>query len=80
MIDAARARELIRTKGPSFALEVGINFVLPFVIYSLAEHPWGEVRALLASSAPPMIWSIVEFIRHRKLDAVSLLVLAGIVL
>jgi hypothetical protein len=80
MIDAARARELILTKGPSFALEIGINLVLPLVIYSLAEHRYGEVRALIASSAPPMLWSLVEFIRHRKLDALSLLVLAGIVL
>jgi hypothetical protein len=38
------------------------------------------VRALLASSAPPIAWSLVEFARHRRVDALSVLVAAGIVL
>jgi hypothetical protein len=50
------------------------------VIYSYAEAPLGEVRALLASSAPPILWSLVEFARHRRIDALSLLVLCGIAL
>jgi hypothetical protein len=29
---------------------------------------------------PPVLWSLVEFVRHRRLDALSLLVLAGIAL
>jgi hypothetical protein len=50
------------------------------VIYSYAEAPLGEVRALLASSAPPIAWSLVEFARNRRVDALSVLVLAGIAL
>lgn len=80
MIDAAKARLLIRTRGPAFAADVGVNFVLPYVIYSYAAPQLGDVQALLASSLPPILWSAVEFARHRKVDALSLMVLAGIVL
>lgn len=34
----------------------------------------------MASSVPPILWSIAEFVRRRRVDAVSMLVLAGIVL
>jgi hypothetical protein len=57
-----------------------VNFILPFMIYSYSEAPLGEVRALLASSAPPIAWSLVEFARHRRVDALSMLVLCGIAL
>jgi hypothetical protein len=40
----------------------------------------GDVRALMATSAPPILWSIGEFIRERKVDALSILVLSGIAL
>ncbi len=80
MIDAGTARTMLRTKGPAFAADIGVNFVLPFLIYSYAAPRMGDVQALLASSVPPILWSIAEFIRHRRLDALSLLVLAGIVL
>ena len=80
MVDVVRARVLLRTKGPALAADVGINFFLPFLIYSAAAPRVGDVQALLASSVPPIFWSLVEFIRHRRLDALSLLVLAGIVL
>lgn len=69
-----------RTNGPKAALEVGVNFALPFLVYSAAHAQLGDVGALMASSAPPLAWSILEFARHRRLDALSLLVLAGIVL
>jgi hypothetical protein len=54
--------------------------VLPFLIYDFAKKDLGDVHALMASSAPPIAWSIVEFIRHRRVDALSILVLAGIAL
>jgi hypothetical protein len=50
------------------------------VIYSYAEAPLGAVRALLLSSVPPILWSLVEFARHRRLDALSVLVVCGIAL
>ena len=53
---------------------------LPYAVYSALQPRLGDVRALLASSAPPILWSIVEFARNRRVDALSLFVLAGIAL
>src|ERR1043166_9001389 len=70
----------LQEKGAHILVEALVNFILPFVIYNYAEAPLGEVRALLVSSAPPIAWSLVEFARHRRVDALSLLVLSGIAL
>jgi hypothetical protein len=58
--------------------EILVNVALPFLIYSLAKPQVGEVYALIASSAPPLLWIAAEFARHRKVDALSLLVLLGL--
>ena len=63
-----------------FVREVVVNIALPFAIYRLTHDKFGDVNALIASSAPPILWSIAEFIRHRRIDALSLLVLFGIAL
>lgn len=70
----------LRKNGAHVVVEALVNFILPFAIYNYAEAPLGEVKALLASSAPPILWSLVEFARHRRIDALSLLVVGGIVL
>lgn len=70
----------LRKNGIHILREALVNFILPFVIYTCAEAPLGEVRALLASSAPPILWSLVEFARHRRVDALSVLVVSGIAL
>jgi hypothetical protein len=70
----------VRTHGSEAGLEIAVNFALPFVVYCAAHDRLGDVNALLAASAPPLLWSILEFARRRRIDAVSLLVLAGIVL
>lgn len=62
------------------ALDIVVNIALPFLIYSLLNETWGDVPALLASSVPPLAWSLGEFALARRIDAMSLLVLAGIVL
>ncbi len=62
------------------AIEGLVNFVLPYLIYVRAEPRLGDVHALLASSLPPIVWSLVEFARRRRVDAISMMVLAGIVL
>ena len=62
------------------AVEAGINFVLPLLIYDRVAPYAGDIVALLASTAPPLLWSLVEFVRRRRVDALSLLVLAGIAL
>jgi len=77
---AERARAFLRDKGGTILVEALINFILPFAIYSYAEASLGEVGALLASSAPPILWSLVEFARNRRVDALSVLVVAGILL
>jgi hypothetical protein len=63
-----------------FAREIVVNVALPFAIYRLTCGTLGDVHALIVSSAPPTLWSIAEFIRHRRADALSLLVLFGIAL
>ena len=69
-----------RANGVKFALEVVVNFVLPFAIYSYASGRLGAASALMIAGAPPVLWSVLGFIRERKLDAISILVLSGIAL
>ena len=76
----AATTEWLRKNGGHVLVEALVNFALPFAIYNYAEAPLGEVKALLASSAPPILWSVVEFARHRRLDALSVLVVSGIIL
>lgn len=75
-----QAAAWLRQHGGGIGLQVLVNAVLPLLIYNAADKPYGDVKALLLSSGPPILWSIVEFIRHRKVDAISAVVLAGIVL
>ncbi|MDR9019102.1 hypothetical protein FEP53_00444 [Burkholderia multivorans] len=61
-------------------LEFVVNLLLPWVAYRVAHPYFGETGALYASAVPPVVWSIVEFVRSRRVDAVSLVVLFGIAL
>ena len=65
---------------PAFVAELAVNLLLPWVAYRLAEPHWGEVGGLIASAAPPLAWSIVELARFRRVDALSAVILLGIVL
>src|SRR5438105_10506628 len=76
----ARMTTYVRKNGSHLATEALVNFILPFAIYKYAQAPFGDVRALLASSVPPILGSLVEFARHRRLDALSVLVVSGIAL
>jgi uncharacterized membrane protein len=76
----AKALAYIRKNGPAFAVEALVNFILPYAIFALAQPHYGDVNALIMSSAPPILWSIAEFARHRRVDALSVLVLLGIAL
>jgi hypothetical protein len=75
----AAASRVVRRNAANVALEASVNVLLPFAVFNLASARIGQVDALIAASAPPLTWSIVEFIRKRKIDAVSMLVLTGIV-
>ena len=74
------AKQWLRQQGPHLAVELGVNFALPLLVYDLAAPRWGDVGGLLASSVPPILWSLAEFARRRRVDALSMLVIAGIVL
>ena len=69
-----------RVHGVKFGLEATANFVLPFLIFNYGSASLGAAQALMAASAPPVLWSIATFIRERKVDAISVLVLSGIAL
>jgi len=76
----ATALTYLRDHGAGIAVEVVVNFAAPFLIYDLTKHRLGDVGALIASSGPPIAWSLIELVRKRRLDAVSMLVIAGIAL
>lgn len=65
---------------PAFLLELVVNFLLPWLAYKLALPHWGEAGGLIASAVPPVLWSVVELARFRRVDALSLIVLIGIAL
>jgi hypothetical protein len=65
---------------PGLILELLANLFLPWLAYRLALPHWGDVNARYASAAPPLVWSFIEFIRSRRVDALSALVLFGIAL
>jgi hypothetical protein len=62
----------------SLIVELGVNLLLPWLAYRLALPHWGPTGALYASAIPPIVWSLVEFARFRRVDALSALVLLGI--
>ncbi|WP_419826849.1 VC0807 family protein [Sphingomonas sp.] len=70
----------LRRHGAATFGEIAVNFVAPVLIYDRFAPAHGDVVALLGSSAPPALWSLIEFMRRRRVDAISLMVLAGIVL
>ena len=65
---------------PGFVLELAVNFLLPWLAYRFALPHLGETGALIASAVPPIVWSLIELVRFRRVDALSVMVVAGIVL
>lgn len=61
-------------------MEGAVNILAPWFVFSGLREPLGDVRALMAASLPPLVWSVMEFLRRRRIDALSLLVLGGITL
>src|SRR3984957_11260343 len=76
----SQAVDFLKKNGLRIGTEIAINFALPYLIFDLTQPHVGEVRALLASSAPTILWSVLEFAHARRVDAVSILALLGIVL
>lgn len=65
---------------PGFVLELAVNFLLPWLAYRFALPHLGETGALIASAVPPIVWSLIELVRFRRVDALSVMVVAGIML
>jgi intracellular septation protein A len=74
------ARDLVRKNASAILTEGLVNVVLPFVVYSYLKPKLGDVNALLASMVPPLAWSAIEFVRKRRIDAVSVFIVIGIAL
>jgi hypothetical protein len=70
----------VRDKGPGALVELSVNLGVPFLIYNFAHPSLGDVGAMMAASAPPIGWSIIQFVRRRRVDALSLIVVAAIAL
>ena len=70
----------LRRHGPTVLAEVVVNIAAPVLIYDRVAPAHGDVMALLASTAPPILWSLGAFLRTRRVDAIALVVLAGIFL
>jgi hypothetical protein len=76
----SRIWSYMRTNGVGIGIEVLVNFVGPFVVFDLTKPALGDAGGLIASSAPPIAWSMIEFARRRRVDALSILVLISIAL
>jgi hypothetical protein len=61
-----------------FGLGLLCNFLLPWGVYRLNEPHVGESHAIMISAVVPLVWSLVELARNRKVDVMSALVLGGI--
>ena len=79
-MNASAALAWVRKNAGSGGIEILVNIVLPYLIYTYTKSKLGDVNALLASTAAPVLWSVFEFVRKRRIDSMSLLVLGGIVL
>jgi hypothetical protein len=67
----------MKIKAGTFA-ELIVNLFLPWLVYRLTLPTLGSLGALYASAAPPLLWSLVEFAKVRRVDALSVIVLLGI--
>jgi intracellular septation protein A len=48
------------------------------VVYELLDAHYGDTKALIASAMPPLVWSVYELFKTRRLDAISVVVVASI--
>lgn len=69
-----------RRNGAVVLIEGTVNIAAPALIYAALQARWGDVPALLASSGPPLVWSVIGLLRNRRIDALSVMVLVGMAL
>ena len=73
-----RSMAWLRDNWLRVGLDVAVNFAAPVLIFNWAEPQWGETRALLGATVPPLLWGAGSFVKERKVDALSVIALAGI--
>lgn len=61
-------------------VSLAVNIAIPLIVYHFAAPQLGESGGLVLSSVPVILWNLLEVVRFRRLDAISLLVLFGILL
>lgn len=61
-----------------FALDLAVNFLMPWLFYRASRPHVDETHAIMISASAPMIWGLVQFARSRKVDTFSVLSLGGI--
>lgn len=59
--------------------ELGANFLAPYLVYELLHKHCGDTKALMASIVPPLLWSLYELAKTRRVDALSVIVVSSIV-
>jgi hypothetical protein len=64
----------------NLVLELAANILAPWAVFSLLAPHYGDLIGLIGSALPPLAWSVIELLRTRRLDAVSAVVIAGILL
>ncbi|SOE99397.1 hypothetical protein SAMN05446635_7412 [Burkholderia sp. OK233] len=57
-----------------------VNVAFPWLAYRLAFPHYGQLGALVASALPLIAWMSWDLVRYRHFDALSAIVLVGIVL
>ena len=60
--------------------ELFANFLAPYLVFQALDARFGDKWSLIASALPPLLWSGVELARTRRLDAISVTVVSGILL
>jgi hypothetical protein len=63
-----------------YAFAFIINVLLPATAYRLALGRFGIAGALVASMIPLLLWLVIDLARFRHVDALSAVVLAGLVM
>jgi hypothetical protein len=64
----------------NLAPELAVNFLGPWVVFELMDKSYGDTNAVIASALPALAWSIFGLAHTRRVDALSTVVLAGILL
>jgi uncharacterized membrane protein len=64
----------------NMAVELAVNLIGPWAVFELLDSRFGDTNALIASALPPLIWSMIQLAHSRRVDALSALVVAGILL